>query len=208
MPVAAGLASIGDPVPIPHQCLTAVNILTSDSGSVITDFRLLKSVLDLAQLVLLPSFAAKTQDYKLLPGSGSPTAAQAPHPYALAGHLGKLSTSFEATQGQSEPQMRFLSRANDYCGFLASKEAVLALRKAQRNTKEDSNHPRRRKATGRSQPVFTTDAVRMQVVRANPSLKVSGRDKLPGSANCCIGNDPKHWRTDRWSPISIPYPFN
>ena len=42
---------------------------------------------------------------------------------------GKLPLSFEANQGQTDRQVRFLSRASGYSLFLTENEAVLSLRK-------------------------------------------------------------------------------
>ena len=43
---------------------------------------------------------------------------------------GKLPLSFELNQGQTDPQVKFLSRGGGYTLFLTPTEAVLALRKA------------------------------------------------------------------------------
>src|SRR5580658_5932545 len=42
-------------------------------------------------------------------------------------NYGKLPLSFEANQGQVDPQVRFLSRGNGYSLFLTNSTAVLAL---------------------------------------------------------------------------------
>ena len=42
---------------------------------------------------------------------------------------GKLPLSFEANQGQTDPQVKFLSRGSGYSLFLTGSEAVLALKK-------------------------------------------------------------------------------
>ena len=47
----------------------------------------------------------------------------------LVQSYGKLPLSFEANQGQTEAQVKFLSRGRGYTLFLTSNEAVLALRK-------------------------------------------------------------------------------
>ncbi len=46
----------------------------------------------------------------------------------LIEHFGKLPLSFEANQGQTDGQVKFLSRGSGYTLFLTSNEAVLALR--------------------------------------------------------------------------------
>src|ERR1035441_6768574 len=42
---------------------------------------------------------------------------------------GRLPLSFEANQGQTDSEVRFLSRGNGYSLFLTSTEAVLSLKK-------------------------------------------------------------------------------
>ncbi len=46
---------------------------------------------------------------------------------------GKLPLSFEVNRGQTDSQVRFLSRGRGYTLFLTSSEAVLALSKPDRN---------------------------------------------------------------------------
>jgi hypothetical protein len=48
---------------------------------------------------------------------------------------GKLPLSFEINRGQTDPQVKFLSRGSDYSLFLTGNEAVLALRKGSRQSK-------------------------------------------------------------------------
>src|SRR5437879_12199418 len=59
---------------------------------------------------------------------------QATKPQVLAAY-GKLPLSFEANQGQADPQVKFLSRGSGYTLFLTSTEAVLTLTKAAANAK-------------------------------------------------------------------------
>ena len=47
----------------------------------------------------------------------------------LATAYGKLPLSFEINQGQTDPQVKFLSRGSGYSLFLTGSEAVLALKK-------------------------------------------------------------------------------
>ena len=44
-------------------------------------------------------------------------------------NYGRLPLSFEANQGQTDPQVKFLSRGRGYALFLTGDEAVLSLRK-------------------------------------------------------------------------------
>jgi hypothetical protein len=49
---------------------------------------------------------------------------------------GKLPLSFEINQGQTDSQVKFLSRGSGYSLFLTGNEAVLALRKSNSNGKK------------------------------------------------------------------------
>jgi sugar lactone lactonase YvrE len=137
----------------------------------------------LLMLVLLP--IAHAQNTSAAPAATHSTA-------ALAAQYGKLPLSFEANQGQTDPRVRFLSRGNGYSLFLTDREAVLALRKP------DKNAPAANTSAGRSRSdaqSFRTDVVRMQLAGASPDLHVAGADKLTGVANYFIGNDPQKWRS-------------
>jgi uncharacterized repeat protein (TIGR01451 family) len=87
--------------------------------------------------------------------------------------LARLPLRFEPNQGQSDPQVKFLTRGSGYSLFLTADEAVLALRRSAEKT----------------------SVVRMQLRGANP-VAVTGTDLLPGISNYFIGNDPARWHRD------------
>jgi hypothetical protein len=91
----------------------------------------------------------------------------------IAGY-GKLPLHFEANQGQTDDQVRFLARGSGYGLFLTPTESVLALHK----------------------PEGSPAVLRMKLLGANPRPVVKGREELPGKSNYFIGNDPKKWRTN------------
>jgi hypothetical protein len=82
---------------------------------------------------------------------------------------GKLPLRFEPNEGQSGGQVKFLSRGRGYTLFLTSSEAVLALSKT---------------------------ALHMHLLGANANAQATGVEKLAGTVNYFIGNDPKKWRTN------------
>ena len=90
---------------------------------------------------------------------------------------GRLPLYFEANRGQTDPQVKFISRGDRYVLFLTSPEAVLAF-----------NTPTGRPAEGNQ------IVLRMRFVGANSEPRVSGLEELPGKANYFIGNDPAKWR--------------
>ena len=121
---------------------------------------------------------------------------------------GQLPLSFEANSGQTDPQVKFLSRGSGYSLFLTNSEAVLVLTKqdkaaattevppaqAARGTLPEKG-PTSSKAAPPSQKSKAA-VLRMKLVGAKSSPKVTGQEELPGNANYLIGNDPKNWRTN------------
>lgn len=83
----------------------------------------------------------------------------------------KLPLSFEENKGQTDPQVKYLTRGPGFILYLTGKEMVL--------TGQDP-----------SRGVF-----RMKLEGANSNAKVEPLDKLPGITNYFIGNDPSKWRT-------------
>ena len=101
----------------------------------------------------------------------NPTNAKPAKPALLAVPL-----SFEANQGQTDSQVKFLSRGDGYSLFLTSNEAVFTLRPP---------------AGAKALP----SVVRMELRGANRGAQVTGADKLAGVANYYVGNDPRKWRS-------------
>src|SRR5438445_533450 len=131
------------------------------------------------------------------PSTESP---QATKPQVLAAY-GKLPLSFEANQGQTEPQVKFLSRGSGYTLFLTSTEAVLML------TKTDAHAKHRIPGEARLvEPEKGAGTVlRMKLLGANPAPAVAGVGELPGKSNYFVGNDPKKWRTNVSTYAKVDY---
>jgi hypothetical protein len=81
----------------------------------------------IAALTILAAFAPGQQTDAQQPwanGSATlPPAARA----KISDNYGRLPLSFEANQGQADPQVKFLCRGSGYLLFLTGDEAVLAL---------------------------------------------------------------------------------
>jgi hypothetical protein len=106
---------------------------------------------------------------------------------------GKLPLYFEANQGQTDEQVKFLARGTRQTLFLTSTEAVLVF-----TSREQTAEGRSRVA--RAKPVeagqVTQTVLRMTLVGANREPRVEGTEELPGKANYFIGKDPTKWRTN------------
>ncbi len=93
---------------------------------------------------------------------------------------GKLPLHFEANRGQTDGQVKFLSRGHGYGLYLTETETVLKLRNE-------------------------SSVLRMKLLGANPHPHVAGLDKLPGKTNYFIGSDPQKWRTDVPTYAKVKY---
>src|SRR3989475_3979252 len=115
---------------------------------------------------------------------------------------GKLPLIFEANQGQTDPQVKFLSRGSGYTLFLTPTEAVLALREgaSARNVVDGSPAAKRE----RGQPLQGT-VLRMKLLGANPTPRVTGVEELRGRSNYFIGNDPAKWRANVPTYAKVEY---
>ena len=92
---------------------------------------------------------------------------------------GAIPLHFEQNVGQTNDQVKFLTRGSGYSLFLTSNEAVLALTKSK---------PRSRNSK--------SDFLRMKIAGANPSAEITGENLLEGKTNYITGNDPNEWKTD------------
>jgi hypothetical protein len=119
-------------------------------------------------------------------------------------NFGRIPLSFEANQGQTDPQVQYLARGPGYTLFLTATEAVLALNRA--GPAADSSRspvlPSDKNASANSAlaPPVEAEArgewtvVRMQLLGSNPAAQAKGADRLPGIANYFLGNDASKWR--------------
>ncbi|MGA2630827.1 MAG: SBBP repeat-containing protein [Terriglobia bacterium] len=103
----------------------------------------------------------------------------------LAQDYGRLPMSFETNQGQTDAQVKFLSRGRGYQLFLTQDEAVLSLKKPAAGSPQSAEKG--------SSPA--PDMLRMKVVGANAHAELEGQEKLPGISNYFIGRDPSQWHT-------------
>jgi len=94
-----------------------------------------------------------------------------------------LPLSFEANDGQSAPQVKFLSRGPGYALFLTSHEAVLEVAGDGAKGRATGGHAR------------AASAVHLELAGSNPRATAEGLEPLPGRSNYFVGNNPAKWRT-------------
>jgi CSLREA domain-containing protein len=123
----------------------------------------------------------------------------------LSEAYGRLPLSFEANEGQTAPQVKFLARGNGYNLFLTPTEAVLSLRAPEAargrsaavhsltHDRSDLSVSANRKSKIENQKYST---LRMSLVGASERAAVEGLDALQGKSNYFVGRDPSKWRTN------------
>ena len=124
-----------------------------------------------------------------VPANHKPSQAAA----GVRGGDGKLPLGFEANQGQTASQVRFLSRGEGYSLFLTPGEAVLTLRSGRARARPE-NH--RLEVPRRPWKLPAPSVLRMQLQSSNTSADMKGLDELPGKSNYLIGNDSANWHTN------------
>jgi hypothetical protein len=113
--------------------------------------------------------------------SGVPTRTEASSSAVQWASYARLPLSFELNQGQTDPRVKFLARGAGYTLFLASDEAVLTLQ------------PSATAVAGKGEKPAV---VRLKLVGAEGSARVSGERELAGRSNYFVGNDPQRWHTN------------
>jgi hypothetical protein len=109
----------------------------------------------------------------------------------IAANFGNMPLSFEPNRGQTDGQVKFLSRNPRYNLFLTSNEAVFTL--PVRSSDANVRHTGLRN----KQSLIDSEAVlRMEIHGANPATKVTCEDPAPGHTNYLIGRDSSKWVRD------------
>ena len=147
----------------------------------------LKQATFITLLVTLWSVALALSGCSTLPQPTQQVPA-APPPNLQASFL-SVPLSFEANQGQTDPEVKFFTRGPGYGLFLTPNEAVLALTHLQPPVSTPSDSPA-------DEAVNEPAVLRMHLIGANPTPTLAGETALPGKVNYFIGNDPNKWESN------------
>jgi hypothetical protein len=120
---------------------------------------------------------------------------------------GALPLGFEANQGQTAPEVRYVAHGQGYQLFLTNQEAVLTLRQpAATGTKSPKGASALAIRAGRKPYAAAKASVlRLRFDGANPAAEIAGTKQLPGKTNYLIGNDRSKWHTDIPSYAAVRY---
>jgi hypothetical protein len=120
---------------------------------------------------------------------------------------GTLPLAFEANQGQTAPEVRYLAHGQSYQLFLTNQEAVLTLRQPAAAGAKSAKlaSPVAMRMHHNPNTAVKTSVLRMHFDGANPAAEIAGTNQLPGKTNYFIGNDPKNWHTGVPSYEAVRY---
>ncbi|MBZ5507714.1 MAG: SBBP repeat-containing protein [Acidobacteriia bacterium] len=138
-----------------------------------------------------PLAGARPQNAAVMPLVASLNAAEAQEQTRLqveAGY-GKLPLAFEPNRGQTDPRVKFLSRAGNRMLWLTADEAVLAVGRTPRPMGPDA-----KKAAAVKENQIAPAVLRMKFVGANTSPTIEGEARQPGTVNYFAGKSDQ-WRT-------------
>jgi hypothetical protein len=135
----------------------------------------------LCAATLLVTFSVCAAQQPNLPATGKSQSA--------AANYGKLPTTFEANVGQTDPQVKFLSRGSGYVVFLTSGGMVFSAHsQLVANTGAQPNAKTNQTQSGA--------VIQLNLVGANPNPLAVGESPQPGKANYFIGRDRSKWHTN------------
>jgi Beta-propeller repeat len=112
--------------------------------------------------------------------------------------------AFEANQGQTDPQVKYMARGSGYTVFLTANDTVFALHSS---SQASATRPSQNRG-GTTQSVAQknrTAAIHMHLVGGNPQSRITAGSQLPGRSNYFIGNDPSQWHANVAQYARISY---
>jgi hypothetical protein len=111
-------------------------------------------------------------------------------------NLGGLPLAFEANQGQTDPQVKYMARGNGYTVFLTANDTVFALQSgSQSATRNLGKHGfAQEKTTPAPRTKNVASAIRMHLVGGNARPEIAAGNQLPGVTNYYIGSDRSQWQ--------------
>lgn len=102
---------------------------------------------------------------------------------------GNLPLAFEPNRGQTDPRVKFVSRAGHRTLWLTNDEAVLAVGRRSQTTQTDGTHEAARK-----QGDIASAILRMKFIGASSNPRIKGESRQKGAVNYFMGK-PDEWRT-------------
>lgn len=128
--------------------------------------------------------------------TASASAARAEQSSRARTNFGALPLAFEANQGQTDPQVKYMARGSGYAVFLTPNDTVFALHSsspASPSTAHATNVAERSRARLAQKQINTS--ISMKLAGGNSQAQITAQNELPGHSNYFIGSDPSQWQT-------------
>jgi len=122
--------------------------------------------------------------------------------------MGKLPLAFEANQGQTDPQVKYMARGNGYTVFLTANDTVFALQSPSgASTGAASKHGFGTHGSRQDQTEKknVSAAIHMRAVGGNPRARIAAGSQLPGVTNYYIGTDRSKWQAGVKQYATVAY---
>lgn len=138
---------------------------------------------------------------QVAPASGQAPALKAQASGRVRASLATLPLAFEANQGQTDPQVKYVARGRGYTVFLTTNDTVFAVhpsslavdtRVAQNHGVAGTTEPAAERATARAR----TAAIHLRLDGGNPQSQIIAGDQLPGHSNYFLGADRRQWHAN------------
>ncbi len=126
--------------------------------------------------------------------ASGPVSAPSPTKAEIADRYGKLPLSFEGNEGQTDPEVKFISHGPGYDLFLTATGAVLTLR--QPHSQADQFEPPTPIGERTNNQLPNVSVLKLKMIGAAPQAHARGEEPLPGKINYLIGNDPQKWHVN------------
>jgi len=123
----------------------------------------------------------------------------------IGAQYGRLPLSFEPNQGQTAPEVDFLSQGNGYELFLTHQDAVLALRQPMAIHTSRLNRTSYLREMRKARQAAKTSVVRLHFEGSNANAELTGVNRLPGRTDYFTGKDSRKWRTGVPSFAQVAY---
>jgi len=140
-------------------------------------------------------------------GTTTHTQATAPQRSRVRANLDALPLAFEANQGQTDPQVKYIARSTGYQLLLTSSKAILALPGGKRPSEvRDMMLNKRRgaaavkamlkKRAASHKKVSPASTLEMNFLGANPHPTLIAEDQQSGKVNYFVGKDRSKWHSN------------
>ena len=115
--------------------------------------------------------------------------ASAIHPNSTTNLLGQLPVAFEANDGRTDSRAQFLMRAPGYTSFFNEREVTFSFH----HVEPEKAAARRERQQRGEQRVLEQSDIRMTLLGAQPSAKLTGEEGLSGVVHQLVGTNASKW---------------